>query len=134
MTRDSADTSDDKRPERSATEHDAALNAELVAVIVAVSQGMPRVLTRDSGHALPAGPFQSSHRSLQAGLRAWVEEQTHHPLGYVEQLYTFADRDRVDESGEGRQVMSISYLGLTREAAVDETTDAGWQSWYRYFP
>src|SRR5690606_39374228 len=71
-----------------------ALHAELVAVVVAVTQGMPRVLVRDADHALPAGPFQFSHRSLQAGLRAWVEEQTHHPLGYVEQLYTFADRDR----------------------------------------
>lgn len=110
------------------------ITAELVAVLVAVTQGEPRVLTTHDASALPAGPFEQSHRSLQAGLRAWVEQQTHHPLGYVEQLYTFADRDRVDESGEGRQVMSISYLGLTREAAVDETTDAGWQSWYRYFP
>jgi len=108
------------------------LNAELVAVIVAVSQGMPRVLTRDSGHALPAGPFQSSHRSLQAGLRAWVEEQTHHPLGYVEQLYTFADRDRSD--AEGRRIISVSYLGLTREKTPGDGETAAWQDWYRYFP
>ncbi len=83
-------------------------------MLVAVTNGEPRVLTTDDARALPAGPFELSHRSLQAGLRAWVEEQTHHPLGYVEQLYTFADGDRSDESGA--RVMSVSYLGLTREA------------------
>ena len=49
-------------------------------------------------------------------MRAWVEMQTHHPLGYVEQLYTFADRDRSNEAGA--RVISVSYLGLTREAGV----------------
>ena len=110
----------------------ASLNAELVAVVVAVTQGMPRVLTRDATHALPAGPFESTHRSLQAGLRAWVEEQTHHPLGYVEQLYTFADRDRADSAG--RRVISVSYLGLTREQTPADGETASWQDWYRYFP
>ena len=44
----------------------------------------------------------------------------HHPLGYVEQLYTFADRDRAGD--DAPRVISISYLGLTREdaAAGDE--------------
>lgn len=110
----------------------AALNAELVAVVVAVTQGMPRVLTRDATHALPAGPFESTHRSLQGGLRAWVEAQTHHPLGYVEQLYTFADRDRADSAG--RRVISVSYLGLTREQTPAAGETAAWQDWYRYFP
>ena len=66
------------------------------------------------------------------GLRAWVEAQTHHPLGYVEQLYTFADGDRSDESGA--RVMSVSYLGLTREAGETGVAQVGWQDWYRYFP
>jgi len=108
------------------------ITAELVAVLVAVTGDEPRVLATRHARALPAGPFQPSHRSLQAGLRAWVEQQTHHPLGYVEQLYTFADRDRVDAAGA--QTMSISYLGLTREGEAEDDTDARWQSWYRYFP
>jgi len=110
----------------------AALNAELVAVIVAVTQGMPRVLTRDASHALPAGPFESSHRSLQSGLRAWVEAQTHHPLGYVEQLYTFADRDRANTAGQ--RIISVCYLGLTREKTPAAGETASWQDWYRFFP
>ncbi|PND30512.1 hypothetical protein C1I89_29490 [Achromobacter pulmonis] len=109
-----------------------SLHAELVAVLVAVTNGEPRVLTTEDARALPAGPFELSHRSLQAGLRAWVEAQTHHPLGYVEQLYTFADGDRSDESGA--RVMSVSYLGLTREAGETGVAQVGWQDWYRYFP
>jgi len=110
------------------------ITANLVAVLTAVTNGQPRVLTTRDACALPAGPLEQSHRSLQAGLRAWVEQQTHHPLGYVEQLYTFADRDRVNEDGGECSVISISYLGLTREMQTDEATDAGWQNWYRYFP
>ena len=84
-----------------------------MAVLVAVTNGEPRVLTTRDGATLPAGPFSAEHRSLQASLRAWVESQTHHPLGYVEQLYTFPDRDRSAELG--MRSISISYLGLSRE-------------------
>src|SRR5208337_1026822 len=85
---------------------------ELIAVLVAVADGIPLAMTIDAGGALPSGPFEVGHRSLQLALRAWVERQTRLPLGYVEQLYTFADRDR---GGAGQHVISISYLGLTRE-------------------
>jgi hypothetical protein len=100
-------------------------------VIVAVTADEPRVLTLEGGAALPSGPFQQRHRSLQMGARSWVEEQTRYKLGYVEQLYTFADRDRT-RGGARARVVSISYLGLTRESGA--TAGAGWQSWYRYFP
>jgi hypothetical protein len=109
-----------------------AVAAELTAVIVAVTDGQPRVLTIERGQALPSGPFEPGHRSLQAGLRSWVETQTHHPLGYVEQLYTFADQDR--KQGTLGRVVSVSYLGLTREAPVVQGWDAAWQPWYRFFP
>src|SRR4030088_2703801 len=76
-----------------------AIAADLIAVLGAVTSGAPRVLTIQDGSALPSGPFELAHRSLQAGLRAWVARQTGLPPGYVEQLYTFADRDH----GGGRQ-------------------------------
>jgi hypothetical protein len=107
--------------------------AELIAVLVAVTGGDPRVLTLEDGAALPSGPFAPGHRSLQAGLRVWVEQQTHHPLGYVEQLYTFADRGRTAEDPTLRAI-SISYLGLTRETRAAGGSGVRWQSWYRYFP
>jgi hypothetical protein len=105
--------------------------ADLIAVLVAVTEGDPRVLTIQDRSALPSGPFELGHRSLQAGLRAWVEQQTSHPLGYVEQLYTFADRDR---GSGGERVISISYLGLTREQPATAGRGAAWRSWYNYFP
>ncbi len=112
-----------------------SVDAELIAVIAAVTEGEPRVLTIDDGSGLPSGPFETIHRSLQAALRSWVEQQTHHPVGYVEQLYTFADRDR---TAPGRHVVSVSYLGLTREGAREARSvgdrGVGWQDWYRYFP
>jgi hypothetical protein len=106
---------------------------ELTAVLVAVTGEEPRILTVEDGKALPSGPFASDHRTLQMGLRSWVERQTHHPLGYIEQLYTFADRDRRPDGGGGR-VISISYLGLTREGRTSGEHVPGWQSWYRYLP
>jgi hypothetical protein len=110
---------------------DSTITAELIAVVVAVTDGEPRVLTVQDGSALPSGAFESGHRSLQTALRAWVEQQTHHPLGYVEQLYTFADRGRGGDPA--RQRISISYLGLTRESRA-AAGGVGWQDWYRYFP
>ena len=90
------------------------------------------VMTVDSGDALPSGPFEVAHRSLQSGLRAWVERQTGRALGYLEQLYTFADRERGEGVGAERRI-SISYLGLTR-AETAAIAEAGWRRWYDYFP
>ncbi|MGX7876810.1 NUDIX hydrolase [Mesorhizobium sp. ORM6] len=111
-----------------------AVSADLIAVVIAVTNSEPRVLTvgQDAG-ALPSGPFELDHRSLQSGLRAWVERQTNHPLGYIEQLYTFADRDRIDNEYV-RRVISISYLGLTREEQAERSPAHGWRGWYDYFP
>lgn len=110
-----------------------AVSADLIAVVIAVTNGGPRVLTIGQANALPSGPFELGHRSLQSGLRAWVERQTGHSLGYIEQLYTFADRDRIGDEPVQR-VISISYLGLTREEQADGQTMHSWRSWYDYFP
>lgn len=109
-----------------------AFSAELIAVLVAVTAGEPRILTIQDGRALPSGPFEPGHRSLQTGLRAWVEQQTHHPLGYIEQLYTFADRDRGRDSEQ--RAISISYLGLTREGLESGGHEPGWRGWYDHLP
>jgi len=90
-------------------------------------------MTIANANALPSGPFEFSHRSLQTGLRAWVEKQTGHPLGYVEQLYTFADRGRTSDARAPHSI-SISYLGLTREDQVGQGFEAHWSGWYDYFP
>ena len=109
-----------------------AVAIELNAVLVAITANEPQVLTLEDGALLPSGPFESEHPTLQTGVRAWVEQQTHHPLGYVEQLYTFADRNRGE--ADGGRVVSISYLGLTREHLSRGPRDPEWRNWYRYFP
>lgn len=104
------------------------VKADLIAVVVAMNNNVPCVLTIPQANALPSGPFELAHRSLQSGLRGWVEQQTGHPLGYIEQLYTFADRDRI---GAEERVISISYLALTQ---IEDAGAASWASWYDYFP
>jgi hypothetical protein len=110
-----------------------AITADLVAVLVAVTEGQPKIMTIANASALPSGPFEFAHRSLQGGLRAWVEKQTGHPLGYVEQLYTFADPGRSGDAKAPHSI-SISYLGLTREDQVGKDFEAHWSGWYDYFP
>lgn len=106
--------------------------AELIAVLTAITDGQPRVMTVNAGNALPSGPFASTHRSLQATLRNWIEAQTGHPVGFLEQLYTFADLDREPESGTRR--ISIGYLGLVTEQKSSGGSQPEWHGWYEYFP
>ncbi|AKT52167.1 NUDIX hydrolase [Arsenicicoccus sp. oral taxon 190] len=108
------------------------LVAELVAVVVAVVAGRPTVLAvpalPDEPAGLPAGPLQAGESSLQASLRSWVASRTGRQLGYVEQLYTFADADRGLDDAARR--ISVSYLGLTTADAVGET----WEDVYSFLP
>ncbi len=104
-----------------------AIKIELNAVIVAVAGSDPQILI-DPSLALPSGPFETGHRTLEQGLRNWAKSKSDQPLGYVEQLYTFADRDRTTGS---QRVVSIGYLALVR---ATPTTEMIWSPWYRHFP
>lgn len=112
-------------------DHAQSVGADLIAVVAAVTHGDPRILTIDRFDSLPSGPFELGHRSLQSGLRAWVERQAGLSLGYIEQLYTFADHGRVSDD---RVQISISYLALGLEEATKGSSAHGWRSWYDYFP
>jgi len=108
----------------------------LTAVIVAVTDNQPRVLIVDQdGEGLPNGPFDPlKHDSLESGLRQWVAAQTGLDLYYVEQLYTFGNRNRdpIEILG-GPRVVSVAYMALTHEDAVD-TSNAQWRDWYSFLP
>jgi hypothetical protein len=129
----------------------------LNAAIVAVTAETPRILTvkraahslaenfdkLDAGiygtgrpDAIPFGPFDAfSDRTLELGLRRWVREQTGQELGYVEQLYTFGDRNRDPlECEGGPRVVSVAYLALVREEKPSGTAGADWREWYRFLP
>jgi hypothetical protein len=64
-----------------------------------------------------------------------VTRQTRFELGYVEQLYTFGDRDRlVGATAEENPALTVAYLALVREIGAAGAAEAVWQSCYRYFP
>lgn len=131
----------------------------LNAVILAVTDEEPRILTLRRGDpsgatlpdsadeasggvaaervdALPFGPLDPARdRTLELALRAWVREQTGIEVGYVEQLYTFGDRNRDPREREGGpRVVSIGYLSLYREDSVASGSGARWRPWYDYLP
>jgi hypothetical protein len=117
----------------------------LSAVLVAIENGDTAVLTTrrgDAVHALPFGPFDpDAHRTFDLSLRGWVREQTGFELGYVEQLYTFGDKDRetpeatLANAPADARVISVGYLALTPLAQQpDLTFEADWRSWYTFFP
>jgi len=116
-------------------QHNVVIN--LTAVIVAVTDDRPRVLVvEQSGElGLPSGPFDPvRHDSLENGLRRWVEAQTGLDLYYVEQLYTFGNRNRDPREIEGGpRVVSVAYIALTHEDAVG-TANAKWHDWYSILP
>lgn len=129
---------------------------ELNAVIVAVTDEVPRVLVVQQGEqpasaaaagtersaddavldALPFGPLDpAGDRTLERGLRGWVREQTGLDLGYAEQLYTFGDRHRDPrEREDGTRVISVAYLALVREGKPSGEQTARWREWYGYVP
>jgi hypothetical protein len=116
----------------------------LNAVITAVTKEVPRFLAvKTLGidlvkplDALPFGPFDPERdRTLELGLRRWVREKTGIEIGYVEQLYTFGNRNR--DPGErrgGPRVISVAYLALVREVPPSRAGEAVWRDWYRHFP
>lgn len=112
---------------------DQSAATELVAILVAVTNGQARVLTTNHGNRLPSGPLSPVHHSLQKGVKVWVEEQTLQPLDYVEQLYTFVDTARGLEAGQ--YCLMVSYLGLVKEMdASSLSLEAKWFDWYVFFP
>ncbi len=122
---------------------DAAVEIGLTAAIVAVHDNNPQILTvaasepeHDGRDGLPFGPFTPlRHRTLEAGLRSWVREQSGLGIGYVEQLYTFGDRGRHARPGDhGPHVVSIGYVALIRVDVAGDLGGGRWRNWYDFLP
>lgn len=139
------------------------IGIDLTAAVVSLVGNDPSILTvrareqapsqRAIGErSLPSGPFAPlRHRTLELGLRGFVEDQTGFSLGYIEQLYTFGDRGRhATAPSSAPHFMSIGYLALNRadepsacdtsgpEATTPNASHTGapwsWQGWYSFFP
>jgi len=113
------------------------LTLSLDAVIVVVTAEQPRILTtmrpvQDVTPALPFGPLDTDRDvTLELGLRRWVATQTGCELGYVEQLYTFGDRNR-QRDAVGTRYLSVAYLALVKEA--QPSPGAAWLNCYDILP
>jgi hypothetical protein len=119
----------------------APIAINLTAAILAMRGGEPVVYAAtipEEAASLPSGPFEPlHHRTLEIGLRHFVQVQAGFSLGYVEQLYTFGDRGRhageVVPAMDAPHIVSIGYLALTR--LPDETEPArAFKAVYRFFP
>ncbi len=112
----------------------APIALSLEAVIVAVTDDRPKLLAVRAGgarFAIPSGPLDPlGDATLERGLRRWVRHQTGLEVGYVEQLYTFGDRDR--RRGERERLLSVAYLALVREE--QPSPGAAWIDYYELFP
>ena len=115
---------------------DSAVDLTLDAVIAAVTEERPRILTVTSPAAehpaIPSGPVTSSDPTLELAIRRWILEQAGIEVGYVEQLYTFGDRNRGLEGTGNRRAVSVAYLALVREEMP--APDAHWRDWYELLP
>jgi hypothetical protein len=137
-----------------ADQHSPELVVGLNAVIIAVTDEQPRVLTvslpegtpieggtptsepgKRVQDALPTGPLDpTGDRTLELALRRWVRTYAGIELGYVEQLYTFGDRFRDPREREGGpRVVSAAYLALVREVRPATGLAARWRNVYQYF-
>ncbi len=120
-------------------------------VIVAVTEEVPRIITVQCNQRLPTlvGEVIEGYsleallfgllkprcdRTLDLALRNSVREQSGIELGYVEQLYTFADqyRDPLETQG-GPRVVSVAYLALMKER-LPSGSAVRWRDWYGFFP
>jgi hypothetical protein len=108
----------------------------LDAVIVAVSDDRPRILTVEGSEGerrIPSGPLDpDADKTLERALRRWIAEQAGIEIGYAEQLYTFGDRNRAHRGPDDPRRLSVAYLALVREEAT--APGAAWLEWYDLFP
>ena len=90
--------------------------------------GQPRLyLAGLSPGRLPGGPLHEKDPTLELGVRRLLEGSLDQSVGYIEQLYTFGDRQR-GAAPEAR-VLSIAYLALMRRLPREQVV-----SFYELFP
>ncbi|MEM6381159.1 MAG: NAD regulator [Pseudomonadota bacterium] len=133
-----------------------SIGLDLTAAVVALVDGNPAIVavpqSVDAGKtdapdpALPSGPFEPlKHRTLELGLRGFVEAQTGFRLGYIEQLYAFGDRGRhATAQTDTPHMLSVGYVALTRAYTDSQPAQSvvqpephdewSWQHWYGFFP
>jgi hypothetical protein len=108
------------------------LELRLDAVIIAVTDGVPRLLGVSNPErarwSLPSATL-SDEATLDLAVRAAIEEQSGLEVRYVEQLYTFGD---VARRSQDHRTVSIAYLALVQETEL--LVGADWLGYYDLLP
>lgn len=105
-----------------------SITVDLTAVILRVKESEPQVMTVRSPLSLPSGGFNpEKHRTLELGLRNWVQEQTGLSLNYVEQLYTYGNWHRKGD-------VTVGYYALVPYVKTDSSLPGKWHNLYDFFP
>lgn len=105
--------------------------------MVSVRDGRPYLyLDSVTPGRLPGGGLDESDPTLELGVRRLLQGSIELPIGYVEQLYTFGDRERGEPSAEllpepssKERVLSVAYLALLNELPEQKAI-----SFYELFP
>lgn len=108
---------------------------DLTAVIIRIRNGEPQVMTVQKPLSLPSGAFSPNrHRTMELGLRSWVEEQTGQKLDYVEQLYTYGNWHRNSQSRGSARNVTVGYYALIPYVKTDLSLPGRWIDLYSFFP
>ena len=107
------------------------MRVELSATLVSVRSGQPLLyLSSVSPGRLPGGALEEGDLTLELGVRRILDRLVAQSVGYVEQLYTFGDRQRAQAGGGNEErVLSVAYLALMRDLPRERTV-----SFYELFP
>jgi hypothetical protein len=127
-------------PPRAAPYAAAGANAVAVALtgaVLAVQASEPVVAVvpaeRAGDETLPCGSFlPGEHRTLEGGVKSWVQTQTGVELGFLEQLCTLGAPSRTEI--DVPHLVSVSYLALVGPQQCSDRTRATWRGWYSFFP
>ena len=115
-----------------------AVAVALTGAVLAVRAAEPVVAVipaeRAGDESLPCGTFlPGEHRTLEGGVRSWVQAQTGVELGFLEQLCTLGARSRAEHRpARTSSPSAISPLSAPRQC--NDRTRATWRSWYSFFP
>ncbi len=106
------------------------MHVELSATLVSVHAGQPYLYLVDLNPGkLPAGALEESDLTLERGVRRILDVLSVPTVGYIEQLYTFGDRQRTPSGEQQARALSVAYLALMRELPPRQTV-----SFYELFP
>lgn len=113
----------------------SGITVDLTAVILRIKDREPQVMTVQSPLSLPSGIFSPDmHRTMELGLRSWVEEQTGQKLDYVEQLYTYGNWHRNSINRHGSRNITVGYYALIPYVKTDKSLPGRWVNLYSFFP